>query len=245
MINGHVGPFGVTELFAERLQTVDNYIGPLMMAWKAVLVEDNRRGVLAGLDKDDHEVKPTHYRKSFTQAGIDPPLFVRDVPNPFGGENWKVNVSGQPGEAGFKPGRGHDLTTRQYQQQSGPPLAPRGMASRIISNYTVKPMATEAGHFGVEGGWDDFVSNSGREILPFHFDSSVDAASWIPKVGVGRGKNLPRRNMSGLRLWGRERARKELLEWIRMVMEMQNEYFERAQHLPEYVAWRNRRGNQS
>lgn len=241
MMNGFFeGSFDGVHAFTAQLSTIENYIGPLMQAWAKVLIEDNRKGVLAGLDKNDQPVRPTSYRTSFTQAGYDQPTYVKAVFNPFGGPDWKVNVSGGH-MPGFKPGPGHDLTTKQYQAQSGPPLAPRGMASRIISNYTVAPIFASGGQYGVEGGWDDVLSDKGVPFLPIHFNGTGKHAggqylNWYPMKGVGRGKNLPRRNMNGLRNWGRTRARKDLREWINDLMtQRQSGYFTMAGHNPDFV----------
>lgn len=239
MITGHItGTFDGTHAFVASLSTVENYIPSLMQSWGKVLVEDNRKGVLAGIDKDGKAVASTIYRNSFTQAGYDRPTYVKFVPNPFGTTDWKTDISGA-GLDGFKPGPASNLTTKQYKALSGPPLAPRGMASRIITNYIIVPVSGEGGEFGVEGGWNDVVSKKGVEFLPFHFSGNVVATTSAPLfgiIGVGRGKNLARRNMAGLREWGRTKARAHLRTWIDEVMEKQREYFTEAGHIPDFVS---------
>lgn len=228
MMDGYFeGSFDGVHAMTARLETLNHYAGDLIGRWAAVLIEDNRRGVLAGLDWHDRPVIPTSYRRSFVQAGRDRPDRVQDV------KGWAVNVSGGPGP-GFKPGAGWDLTKREYREQSGPPLAPRGMASRIISNYTVAPIH-HAGQIGVEGGWDDVLNNRGDEFLPYHFDGTGmhrggAYATWAKRKGVGRGNNLPRRDMAGLRKWGKTQARKELREWMREIMAVQSAYFTGTGH---------------
>jgi len=232
MIGGYFsGSFDGVHTFTARLSTLDHYAGDLIGRWAAVLIEDNRRGVLAGLDRHDRQVIPTNYRNSFVQAGRDKPTTVQEV------KGWLVNVSGGPGP-GFKPGAGWDLTKKEYREQSGPPLAPRGMASRIISNYTVAPMHQPGagGMVGVEGGWDDVLNDRGEEFLQYHFDGTGmhrggAYASWTKRRGVGRGKNMPRRDMAGLRKWGKDQAKKELREWVRELMEVQQgQYFSQMGH---------------
>lgn len=238
MIDASVtGSFDRETAFVTSLGTVQNYVGSLMESWANTLVQDNRKGVLAGLDKDDKPVTATSYRNSFTQAGYDRPTYVKFVPNPFGGQDWKVNVSGMPKD-GFKPGGAGNLTTKQYKQLSGPPLAPRGMASRIISNYLIRPIMGTNNQFGVEGVWEDVTSRSGVLFLPFHFNStlaSTTSGALFGMIGVGRGKNLPRRNMCGLRAWGKKRAREDLRKWIEEVMTEQREYFQQAGHIPDFT----------
>lgn len=238
MITGHVtGTFEGTHAFVASLVTVENYISSLMQSWANVLVEDNRKGVLAGTDKDDKPVAATIYRNSFAQAGYDRPTYVKFVPNPFGGVNWQTNITGSQGP-GYKPGSTHNLTTKQYKTLSGPPLAPRGMASRIISNYQTYAVSGEGGDFGVEGKWDDVVSKKNVSFLPFHFSGNVVASTSAPLfgvIGVGRGKNLARRDMAGLRAWGRARARTDLKKWIQEVMDKQYQYFTEAGHIPDFI----------
>ena len=238
MITGDVkGSFDSETAFVASLATVSNYVGSLMESWANCLVQDNRKGVLAGLDKNDQPVVGTSYRRSFTQAGYDRPTYVKFVPNPFGGPDWKTNVSGMPQE-GFKPGPSGNLTTRQYKQLSGPPLAPRGMASRIISNYLIRPIQANSGQFGVEGGWANVESRNGTPFLPFHFNSTTVSTTSAPLfgiVGIGRGRNLPRRDMAGLRAWGKKRAREDLRKWIEEVMTEQREYFKQAGHIPDFT----------
>jgi len=243
-----VGSFGGTSLFTARLATIQHYIGDLMNSWGKVLVEDNRRGVLAGLDKNDRSVQRTYYRWGVTQAGVDRPTYVKFVPNPNGG-NWKTNVSGGHGE-GFKPGPSANLTSKEYKRLTGPPLAPRGMASRIISNYTVAPILGDNNEFGVEGGWDDVVSKKGYQFLRAHFNGTGRNAGgnylWLPVFGGRPGKNLPRRNMNGLRDWGKARARAALNTWMKEVMTEQMAYWEQAQHVPQFFRIdqrRKKRGN--
>lgn len=238
MMTGSIkGSFDSETAFVSSLATVGNYVGSLMESWANCLVQDNRKGVLAGTDKDDNPVTATIYRNSFTQAGYDRPTYVKFVPNPFGGPDWKTNVSGMPKD-GFKPGGSHNLTTKQYKQLSGPPLAPRGMASRIISNYLISPIQGVGGQFGVEGSWVDVTSRNGTPFLPFHFNSTTVSSTSGPLfgiVGIGRGRNLPRRNMAGLRAWGKKRAREDLRKWIEEVMAEQREYFKQAGHIPDFT----------
>lgn len=238
MISGHVeGTFDGTHAFVASLATVEKYVGSLMQSWANVLLEDNRKGVLAGKDKDDKLVTATLYRNSFSQAGYDRPTYVKFVPNPFGPVAWKTNITGIE-SPGYKPGSSENLTTKQYKALSGPPLAPRGMASRIISNYQTYPVSGEGGEFGVEGKWDDVVSKKNVSFLPFHFSGNVVSTTSGPLfgvIGVGRGKNLARRNMAGLRAWGRTRARTDLQKWIQEVMDKQYEYFTEAGHIPDFI----------
>lgn len=259
MIDGYlVGSFNGVRKFAVALSTIDNYVGPLIKSWGRILFEDNRRGVLMGLDKDDRSVMRTHYRTSYTQAGIDRPTYVKGILAPDAMKSWLVNISGsEMGMGGFKGGTGNNLTKNEYKKLTGPPLAPRGMASRIISNYVVNVFTQQNGVYGVEGGWNDVVSNRGYPFLYAHFNGTGlhkggNYATFMPSRrfrrinnsgnGFGRGRNLPRRDMNGLRAWGRKRANDDLNRWMRELMTtLQTEYFTEHGHVPDFVRM-DRRG---
>jgi len=214
-----------------RLETVTNYVGPLLTAWTGVLVEDNRRGVMQGIDGDGKRMAPTKYRKSLRQTAPgeagDKFFDVRgEAFSNVEGENefFFANLSG--GEAiGFKPGPSGNMSPKEYRKATGPPLAPRGPASRVISNYAVRALVEDGGNtVGVEGGWNDVVSKKGFEFLPVHFN------------GSGR---LPRRNLVGLRAWGKAQAHKELRAWIDWLLtKAQPEYFRKTGANPKYTTLR-------
>jgi hypothetical protein len=254
MIDAHFeGSFDGVRRFSATLTTIEDFVGPLMVAWAKVLVEDNRKGVLAGRDKNDTVVMKTHYRTSFVQAGYDRPTYVKGVVNPAGDRSWLVNIRGNMDSPGYKGGSSHNLKTSEYKKMSGPPLAPRGMASRIISNYVVSPIFETGGRYGVEGGWNDVTGRNGYPFLYAHFNGTGlhkggNYATFMQSrqfkklnnsgKGFGRGRNLPRRDMNGLRKWGRDRARRDLKLWIEDLMEtFQNKYFNQTGHTPEFVPY--------
>lgn len=237
MIDGWFhGSFDGVHAITARLETLNYFASDLVERWADVLAEDNRRGVLMGTDKDDRPVMPTSYRRSFTQSVRGRAGQVDEVKGRL------VNFNSGVGP-GFKPGAGWNLTTKEYQEQSGPPLAPFGEASRIISNYLIKEVQNGV-TIGVEGGWDDVVNAKGVEFLPFHFAGTGmhkggAYATFAKRKGVGRGKNLPRRNMAGLRAWGRAQSRKELREWIKSLMTAyQPAYWMQQGHVPEFLPGR-------
>lgn len=215
-----------------RLETVTNYVGPLIAAWTAVLIEDNRRGVMMGVDGEGRRMKPTTYRKSLRQtaAGEAGDQFFNAQGEAFSNiegeqEFYFANLTGQNDVIGFKSGPSGNMSRKEYRKATGPPLAPRGPASRVISNYTVEPLTSATGNtVGVEGGWDDVVSEKGFEFLPVHFNG---------------GKNIPRRNLVGLRAWGKAQARKELNAWVKWLLtQAQPEYFRKTGANPRYTTLR-------
>lgn len=245
MIQGKVeGSFNRAFQIASRLETIRNYTTPLLEAWSDVLVEDNRRGVMQGIDGDGNPMTPTKYRRSITQAGAGKAgdKFFNAQGQAF--SNIEIssgflfaNLTGQNSE-GFKPGPGANKSTREYRRATGPPLAPFGAASRVISNYMVEAIV-DANMVGVEGGWNDIVSKTGFEFLPVHFrGSGIHNAAQVFARSIGGGNfDLPRRNLVGLRQWGKSQARKELNTWVEWLLtQAQLDYFQRSsKHTPKYV----------
>lgn len=238
-----------------RLETMNSYAGPLINAWSEVLVEDNRRGVMQGQQGDGSAMKPTKYRLSLKQRGAGDPddLFFNESGESFNNfESAGMFHFGSLGGsgAGFKPSPSDSLTTRQYQQMTGPPLAPRGAASRVISNYRVN-ILTGTNRIGVEGGWDDVLSREGVPFLPAHFfgatirrraKNGVFATALNGPADAYNLYSLPVRNLVGLRKWGQSQAGKELNAWIRWLLTVsQPEYFgpRMAGHRPKYVRRKN------
>lgn len=230
-----------------RLETINNYVGPLIDAWAKVLIEDNRRGVMMGIDGDGNPMQPTKYRLSLSQTGPGRAgdLFFNAQGEAFNnyeaGGLFHFASLGGSGQ-GFKPNPSDNLKTSQYKKMTGPPLAPRGPASRVISNYRVN-ILTGMNRIGVEGGWDDIVSKKGIPFIAAHFHGTTIA---IEKDNVGKtGFNqsfylvdLPKRNLVGLRQWGKTQATKELNAWIKMLMTIVDPMYwgpQGAGHNPKYV----------
>jgi hypothetical protein len=252
MIQGKIeGSFNRAFQVASRLETIKDYAGPLLNAWHDVLVEDNRRGVMMGLDGNGNPMKPTKYRHSITQSGAGKAgdKFFNAAGraynfnptsggiNSFGGTF--ANLSGAESDSplsGYKPGASNNLTTTQYKKLTGPPLAPRGPGSRVISNYVVE-ILSGANMVGVEGGWNDVLSKKGVEFLPFHFYGATNSRALFAASIGGENHHLPIRNLIGLRQWGKSQARKELNAWIEWLLtQAQLDYFQRSsKHTPRYV----------
>jgi hypothetical protein len=70
----------------------------------------------------------------------------------------------------------------KYKGKTGPPLAPSGAASRVVTHFRVQTSRTAAG-WVLLAGWDDVVSARGVPFLPFHLQ--------------GKGRN-PVRNIGGI-----------------------------------------------
>lgn len=162
-------------LVAKLNRLIDPDFSLLMARWEAIMREDNTRGVMAGLAGDDATLAPVTYR-----TGINAPLRRR---NRYAFGNLPPQTSA-----------GDNLTSAEYRRLTGPPLAPRGLRSRVVTNYV-----TRSGYDGrewfSEAAWLNVVDRKGRPFLIYHFE--------------GRGR-LPRRDLRGVRAWGRAEALKEL-----------------------------------
>jgi hypothetical protein len=243
MITGKIeGSFEQSYEALFRLETCTDYVGPLLNAWSEVLVEDNRRGVMQGLQGDGSPMQPTKYRLSLKQTAPGTPgdLFFNAQGEAFnnyeaGGKFFFGSLGGNG--PGYKPSIDDNLSTRAYKKLTGPPLAPRGPASRVISNYRIN-ILTGQNRAGVEGGWDDVLSAKGVPFLPFHFNGATFSRAIFATSLAGSNQHLPRRNLVGLRQWGKSQATKELNAWIKWLLTVsQPEYFgrTRAGHNPKYV----------
>jgi hypothetical protein len=121
---------------------------PLLVQWRRVIEEDNKRGVLAGQDKDGRPLAAVTYRPKGT------PL------------RWGKRRQASHLAAGSVPEH-NNLTSAQYRRLGGPPLAPRGVNSRVIQNLsTSHGYDSSKGVYYADGAWFDIVSRTGFPFLP-------------------------------------------------------------------------------
>ena len=164
--------------------------GPLMVSWMKIMHEDNRRGILAGTDKDGVAMKAVTYRP------VGPPK------RPGGQQRNEANARARYGHyGGFGPhaaGLHNNLTSAEYRRLGGPPLAPRGASSRVITNYKTDYAELRPGYWQATSWWDEVVSSKGVPFLRYHFD------------GAGR---LPRRDLRGVRPEGMRLATMAAKNW--------------------------------
>lgn len=126
---------------------------PLLIEAEMILVEDNRKGVLSGMDVHGVSAPPLKYRG---QRIHFPKVRARPAAK-FG------RVFAQ-----FQGTAGDNLTTAQYQQLNGPRLAPRGEQSRVITNFRTQH-GQQGGVYFVGGAWVNVVNKQGRPFLRYHF----------------------------------------------------------------------------
>lgn len=173
---------------------------PLLNNLYGVIVEDNRKGVLSGLDKDGKPAPPLRYRNGFGRK-----TSARSG-NRFGLQN-EAAFSGRGvapnslrartlGRAGFirvskTSLPNNNLTTAEYKKLTGPRLAPRREQSRVIANLTMLRHSFTNGMWIVTAAWRDVLTAKGRPLLPFHFDSTRPGMKY---------------DLRGVRPWGMSKA---------------------------------------
>ena len=164
-----LGDFAGIDRVKRRLQSLkDVDASPLMERWKDILVEGNRRGVLAGLDGKDQPMPPLQYRNG-------------------AGKNTANRQAREYGRSRYQAvgGSGANLTTKQYRQLTGPRLAPRREASRVIKNLqTETRYDAAADRWTAVAAWRDVVSKKNVHFLPFHFDGLIRSKKPLPKYDL-------------------------------------------------------------
>jgi hypothetical protein len=185
---------GLDRLTTRLRRIVNPDATPLMLTWMNIIDDDNRKGVLAGLDKDGNPMRPVTYRPK--KPGMKLTIEQRLGQRP----NKKRGRYAAFGSVANAPH--NNLTSSQYRQLDGPPLAPRRQFSRAITNlltaFTPGEIAARAGRWEAWGYWNEVVSAKGVPFLKFHFD--------------GEG-NLPKRDLRGLRPDGVTKARNAMRAW--------------------------------
>jgi hypothetical protein len=173
---------------------------PLMLAFELIIEDDNRKGVLAGTDKDGGYMLAVTYRPKVPKG-----LFIL---NPNAKDLGHLRNFAKPRTmrdlvfGGFGPmaaGLNNNLNSDQYRRLDGPPLAPRKQYSRVITNLRTGHAREGIKRWRAFGYWDEVVDREGRPFLHYHFE------------GAGR---LPMRDLRGVRPEGMEKARRAARAWI-------------------------------
>ncbi len=181
-----VNTAGINQLIGKvrSLESID--FTPLMLDWREILENDNEVGIMAGLDGFDQPFTPVTYRP--------------------------VDVSRRRKDVDRRVLSNNNLTSSWYRELDGPPLAPRELESRSITNFRTahEPDSFSPGYSGgwsALGSWEDFLSVDGEEILPFHTH--------------GEG-NLPVRNLQHVRPGSIVKARQVLTDFIRDILNLKS-----------------------
>jgi hypothetical protein len=189
----------------------DEDMSVLMEEFAAIVVEDNRKGILEGTDKDGNPMKPVSYR---------PVADKTKFPGHSGGaKKTKARPDGSFGTGsgafkGAKTARFGNLTLEQYKKLDGPPLAPRYDKSRVITNLKVGYQQVDARTWEAVGLWDQVLDQAGQPFLMKHFTGAT--------VPFGKKTiKLPVRDLRGVRPWGRQQARRAVRLWIQDLLSRQ------------------------
>jgi hypothetical protein len=181
---------GLDNLIARVRRIEHPQVKLLMATWQDIIVADNRKGVLAGLDKDGLPMKPVTYRPKGPTVSIKAKSAAR-----FRNNQPANRVGAFLGFGPHASGLHNNLTRGEYEQLTGPPLAPRGAFSRVITNLVPGFEEPPAGSnvWTAYGAWIDVVDFKGRPFLHYAFG---------------------RRDLRGVRPEGREKARKAAIAWM-------------------------------
>jgi hypothetical protein len=172
MVSTTVNTAGIDRLLGKLRSLEEIDFAPLMLEWETILREDNEEGAMKGLDGYGVPLAEVTYR-----------------PDPNVGTRKPINTTPLPN---------NNLTSSHYRSLDGPPLAPRGMQSRIVENFFTRS-GRDGRDWHTQGGWADVVSVSGIPFLPFHFN--------------GEG-NLPVRDLAHVRPSALKKAREALLAFV-------------------------------
>jgi hypothetical protein len=187
---------GYDQIQSQLGRLIDPDATPLMEEWEHILVADNRRGVLAGEDGDGNPMRPVTYRP---RGGS-----LRRV-SPKQRNRTRAGKGVFAGAGPYAAGLNNNLSREEYLRLGGPPLAPRGANSRVITNYFTAH-GREGNQWFAAGAWFEVVSNRGVPFLEAHFTGA--------STGRGHAVHLPRRDLRGVRPQGRQEAVVALNKWL-------------------------------
>ena len=175
---------------------------PLLVSMMKIIVEDNRRGVLAGTDKDGGYMLAVTYRPVGKAKGTT--AARRNL------ANGRLRKSSFAGLGIHAAGLHNNLTREEYERLGGPPLAPRRASSRVITNLETGWQRSSDREWEAYGYWDEVVCTRGVPFLHAHFTGA--------STGRGHRVHLPTRDLRGVRPEGRELARRATIAWMRDVL---------------------------
>jgi hypothetical protein len=193
------------ERLARRLLTIASiadYAGPLMEHWERLIEEDNRRGVLAGQDKDGNPAPPLTYRPKGDRKryiGINTKAAAKYRLNQAPRLRRGVYAGLDAPGTNSAVGPNNNPSSAAYRRMTGPRLAPRFQYSRVITNL-VTASGRDGNTWFAEGAWLNVVNREGEPFLQYHFN--------------GEGQKLY--DLRGVRPAGVAKMKEALREWARL-----------------------------
>lgn len=181
----------------------------LMVTWMNVIDDDNRKGILAGLDKDGVPMAPVTYRpRAYSPIKRLKPTKEQRLGQRANAKRGAYIFGSRLAEEGYG-----NLTSAEYRMLGGPPLAPRGQFSRVVTN--LKTTYGRTGPLDMQwyaaGYWDEVLDRQGKPFLQYHFNGSTGG-------GKRRNVTLPKRDLRGVRPGGIEKAMKAMAAWARLLL---------------------------
>lgn len=186
-MKGYVDTTGLERLTA-RLRSVASHgldATDLMKTFQTIIEADNRKGVLAGLDKDGRPMAPVTYRPVGKAAKLT--ASQRNT------SNARARKGAFAGRGPLASGLHGNLASAEYRRLGGPPLAPRKAFSRVITNLRTHHVQVSPHTWEAYGFWYEVVDVKGRPFLHHLFK---------------------RRDLRGVRPEGRAKARKAAVAWM-------------------------------
>ena len=178
------------------------YARPLMQSIERRMEEGNRKGILAGLDKDGNPAPALTYRPKNAR-----PMTVEERL----GQRKNLRRGKYAGTGSYKTFGvldNNNLTTKAYRQLDGPRLAPRYQYSRSITNFATSSARLSNGAWLAVGAWVDVTSKTGYHFLPVHFD------------GKKLGPNGPSRryDLRGIRPADMQKIHEDVNNWAKLTI---------------------------
>jgi hypothetical protein len=176
----------------EAITNIMDHAEDLMQHWRVLMEQGNLDGVLAGTDGDGNPMLPVTYRpRNPRQMTLGERLGQR-----VNKKRGRLAGVGSYAEHGILPN--NNLSSSAYRQLTGPPLAPRGQFSRVVTNFVTTTFQTEThGDWVVIGTWKDVMSPTGFHFLPALFET---------------------RDLRGVRPDDLEKMRATILPWAKLVV---------------------------
>lgn len=187
---------------------------PLLNNLYGVIVEDNRKGVLQGLDKDGKPAPPLRYRngagRKTNARSVKRGTFGLQDASAYQGRgvargSFTAKTLGRVGLTRVSRTTlpHNNLTTEEYKKLTGPRLAPRRDQSRVITNLVMLRHRFERGMWVVTATWRDVLTPKGKQLLPMHFDSRRSSMKY---------------DLRGVRPWGVQKAGVIARQYVRQLL---------------------------
>jgi hypothetical protein len=182
---------GLDRLRARFERLVNPDPTPLLASLMLIMDDDNRKGILAETDGAGNPLAPVSYRPVI-KGGRKLTIAERL------GQHARKRRGRLATFGSIETGLNNNLSSSAYSTLAGPPLAPRGQFSRVITNYVQRFGRVAQNVWEVIGYWYRVISPKEVAFLKFHFN--------------GQGQKI--RDLRGIRPEGIARARRASRAWM-------------------------------